>query len=428
MLREPRQVPKSTLLADSLKQSESLPLLVSGQGVFIFRSEKESLEGMNVVFLNKDGTDGVDFLLTSTGVTATRTESRYKYIDPDNVSGLTDLPGAYYWISLDSQNQRFYVGVGEARLDTIIYTFTFPPRDPKDTSLWEENKRFLESLDHLKADSYKVRGMRLLRDPITTKVALNVKGRNEITMTDIAEARCIPVANMSVVCQQMHQCVSGAKFVLDDADFPEFSKAIEYSIATPGCWCYDTLQEKKNEFNPDDPNIDGTYLRITLGDNDGESPGIPYVMEIWPIGHYSPIHNHAGANAVIRVLRGTINVSLYPFLCKDAEKVEPFAVTDFKKDDVTWITPYLNQVHMLKNLDTSKETCITIQCYLYDKMEDMHYDYFDYVSEKGSIEQYEPDSDAEFMEFKNTMKREWELRNAGESHMSSCFGWSRQSI
>ena len=115
MLREPRQVPKSTLLADSLKQSESLPLLVSGQGVFIFRSEKESLEGMNVVFLNKDGTDGVDFLLTSTGVTATRTESRDKYIDPDNVSGLTDLPGAYYWISLDSQNQRFYVGVGEAR-------------------------------------------------------------------------------------------------------------------------------------------------------------------------------------------------------------------------------------------------------------------------------------------------------------------------
>ena len=33
----------------------------------------------------------------------------------------------------------------------------------------------------------------------------------------------------------------------------------------------------------------------------GESPGIPYVLEIWPIGSRSPIHNHAAVYGVIKV-------------------------------------------------------------------------------------------------------------------------------
>lgn len=207
--------------------------------------------------------------------------------------------------------------------------------------------------------------------------------------------------------QKLYDCIGGVKFILDTDDFPDFSKAIEYSIINPNGWCYKKLQDKSREFNPDKPNLLETYLRITLGENNGESPGIPYVMEIWPIGHYSPIHNHAGAEAVIRVLHGSINVSLFPFLCGSKDGVNNFANVNFSKDDVTWISPTLNQTHQLKNLDTSTETYITIQCYMYNQEDLTHYDYFDYIDDNGNIQQYEPDSDMDFKEFKKQMKLEW---------------------
>jgi predicted metal-dependent enzyme (double-stranded beta helix superfamily) len=130
-------------------------------------------------------------------------------------------------------------------------------------------------------------------------------------------------------------------------------------------------------------------------------------MEIWPVGHYSPIHNHGAANAIIRVLHGSINVSLFPFL---SDKVDPFDSHDFNKDDFTWISPTLNQVHQLKNLQSNADTCITIQSYMYDQQDTEHYDYFDYMNEKSKSQQYEPDSDMDFIEFKNLMREEWENR------------------
>jgi hypothetical protein len=111
-------------------------------------------------------------------------------------------------------------------------------------------------------------------------------------MDDIAKGTYMPKANLSIMSQKLYDCIAGNKFVLNTHDFPDFMKAIEYSIATPGKWCYECLKKKANEFDKDKPNDKKTYLRITLGQNNGESPGIPYVMEIWPVGHYSPLHNH----------------------------------------------------------------------------------------------------------------------------------------
>ena len=207
---------------------------------------------------------------------------------------------------------------------------------------------------------------------------------------------------------KLYDCISGKNFIIDTPDFPNFTKAIEYSIATPGKWCYKCLKKKATEFDKDKPNFKETYLRITLGENNGESPGVPYVMEIWPVGHYSPIHNHGGSNAIIRVLNGSINVSLFPFLSGDY--VEPFAVANFEKEDITWISPTLNQVHQLKNLETNKDTCITIQCYMYETDDSKHYDYFDYLDTIGTQHPFEPNSDMDFIEFKKIIKEEWEER------------------
>jgi hypothetical protein len=187
-------------------------------------------------------------------------------------------------------------------------------------------------------------------------------------------------------------------------------------------WCNKKLLEKATEFNKDKPNVLETYLRITLGQNNGESPGIPYVMEIWPVGHFSPIHSHSKADAIIRVLNGDINVKLFPFLCAEKDGIMPFAEKDFSTGEITWISPTLNQIHQLKNLETNEKTCITIQCYMYEKNDTTHYDYFDYLDDNGNVQQYEPDSDMDFVEFKKTMKQEWDNRT---KRRNLCCFWRK---
>ena len=47
---------------------------------------------------------------------------------------------------------------------------------------------------------------------------------------------------------------------------------------------------------------------------------------------------------------------------------------------------------------------------MYDEKDKEHYDYFDYLDSKGTKQQYEPDSDMDFIAFKETMKAEWNNR------------------
>jgi hypothetical protein len=396
--------PKSLKIS---KQVEQVQLPVHGQGVVLF----DASGVCSLRFCDVSGTSGLKVQFTDKAVLVNLESSNEPLIDPKNTKGLVKQQGAYYWVSLDSQNQRLYAGIGEARMETVIYTYQFP-RD----SNWESRKRFLETLISVSVENLQVRS--LLRDPITRSVPLIVKNTQDLTMDLVAAGTYLPKANLSIIAQKLYDCISGKEFVLNTPDFPEFTQAIEHSLATPGKWCHERIKQKATEFNKDKPNLQETYLRITLGENNGESPGIPYVMEIWPVGHYSPIHNHGGSSAVIRVLNGSINVSLFPFLSGD--ELEPFGKADFKKNDITWISPGLNQVHQLKNIDTNKDTCITIQCYMYRQDNTAHYDYFDYIDVDNKIEQYEPDSDMDFIQFKETMKREW---MEYQEHLSKRFLW-----
>jgi predicted metal-dependent enzyme (double-stranded beta helix superfamily) len=386
------------------KLTETVNLPVHGQGVIVFDASGVCC----LTFCDVSGTPGLKVQFTETNVLVNLEPSNEPLVDKQNSKGLVKQRGAYYWFSLDSQNERLYAGIGEARKETVIYQYQFPQDSQR-----KSRKLFLESLTSVTGHNLHVTS--LLRDPITRNVPLFVKDTEELTMDLIASGTHLPKANLSIVAQKLYDCISGKQFQLNTPDFPDFTKAIEYSIRTPGKWCYERLKQKANEFSKDKPDEKETYLRITLGENNGESPGIPYVMEIWPIGHYSPIHNHGGSSAIVRVLHGAIHVSLFPFLSGD--ELEPFGNADFKKGDITWMSPSLNQVHQLKNLDTNKDTCITIQCYMYKQGNTSHYDYFDYLDADGKTQQYEPDSDMDFLEFKATVKREWL-----EAHPPSRFG------
>jgi len=394
-----RLKPSPAYLTFGTRHTNTINLIIHGQCVFVF----DTKEICEFTFYNENKTDGLTITLSPYEFTATHIQTNVKYESLYKKGGLANKSGAYYWFSLDSQNQVLYAGVGEARIETACFEYYFYKT--------HENKLFLESLVSITIPDT-ITPLRLLKNPITMSVPLCVKGINEITMDDVGYNRVLPSSALSPAAQILYGCIAGDKFTLNTPDFPDFAKAIAHSIHTEGLWCNTRLKEKATEFGKDPQPLE-TYLRITMGQNNGESPGIPYVMEIWPVGHYSPVHNHGGANAIIRVLHGSIQVNLYPYLCDDEEGVAPFATKNFSEGDITWISPTLNQVHQLKNLDTNNTPCITIQCYMYDETDTRHYDYFDYLGDKNVKAQYEPDSDMDFMQFKNLMRREWDR----ESHV-----------
>lgn len=381
------------------KLKKSLRLPVHGQVTYLFTTPLGSEIPAKFKFTNKSSGKIKIEISNENFNMSIQTEKTKPAIQINSKTGLIPAKNVFYWVSLDSQHQAIKFGIGEARLETVKFAYNLLTDSPN-LQEPESYKKFFESLSTIKNTS-NINPIKLLRDPIINPVPLKIKRIDELTMSDIAECKYMPNAFLTNTNQQLFNCISGKNFVLDDDYFPDFSKAIQHSIVTEGCWCYKKLLEKSTEFNPDNPNINETYLRITLGRNSGESPGIPYVMEIWPSNHYSPIHSHADSNAVIRVLHGSIHVKLFPFL----GATEPFAEADFEKDDITWLSPELNQIHQLRN--NTDDVCITIQCYMYDANNEKHYDYFDYIDDNKNIVQYEPDSDMDFVKFKELIRSEW---------------------
>lgn len=317
--------------------------------------------------------------------------------------GIDSEEECWYWLSLekikcsfDSINCRLRYGKGEQRKLNILMEYTLD--DCTGSESW------IEDIEHIHFNSTDIKLGEIWRDPVTIEPPLLIFPRDTITMEMAATYKGTVVENLTSECQKLYANVAGKQFQLNTPDFPNFSEAIEQSIQNPKGWCYQTLKNKEKEFG--EPNPDATYLRITLGDNQGESPGIPYVLEIWPNGHYSPIHNHAGANAVIKVLHGEITVRLFDTL--SVFHTTPFKTVTIKEGDITWITPRLNQIHQLYNKDLCS-VCITVQCYLYNIEDNFHYECFDYIDNEGKkIGHFLPNSDMDFLAFKEQMKKEWE--------------------
>lgn len=326
------------------------------------------------------------------------------HLEPGLLLGLDPDPRCTYWFSFDYHNRLLRYGKGEMRCECMIVEFALPPV-PTDGSddpyLWMKDARRVEVTAAIR-DSVDI-----WRDPVTAPVPMKVIPHDRMTLDRMAAGDATVPGNLTATCRQLYDNVAGARFGLDTTDFPEFAQAVKASIADPNGWCYKTLWHKANEFGT--PDRDKTYLRITLGQNQGDSPGVPFVMEIWPVGHYSPIHNHGGAEAVIKVLHGAIDVDLYRMLSPFHQS--PFATAAFVKDDVAWISSRLNQVHKLVNRGT-EEPCITIQCYLYADTNEAHWPYFDYL-ETAKIAHFDPNSDADYLTFKKIMRTEWERRTVG---------------
>lgn len=56
---------------------------------------------------------------------------------------------------------------------------------------------------------------------------------------------------------------------------------------------------------------------------------------------------------------------------------------------------------------------------MYQEKDNRHYDYFDYLDDDGKKHKYEPDSDMDFVEFKERILAEW---NKGMKTAPVVFG------
>lgn len=246
------------------------------------------------------------------------------------------------------------------------------------------------------------------QDPFVCNYPPLILDSNDVTMFDLDNNEVMFSSSLPSACQRLYGNIKGLELEYPPNPIMKLSDAIRYSIKTKGCLLYKTLHAKENEFG----SFTETYLRVTLGPDRRTAPGIPYVLEIWPIGHKSPIHNHGGSFAIIKVLFGRITINVYNKQTDPPpNQSKVIKLFDAKEGDVTWISPNWFQTHHLEN--RTDDFCATIQCYRYGEKDKMHWPDFDYVSSHGELDQFFPTSDFSFMFMRSQVLKEYETYLGG---------------
>lgn len=344
------------------------------------------------------------------------TTAKKALLDPDTAIS--------YWMSLDYLNARVRFGKGEMLPQLVVFEAPLPikpaptPALPAGATAKARREAHKQAAIEAAGDYKQLRYIGLATQagtpaplaiahllwplPVVLAPPPVLVPSERISLDMIARNEATVVASLPDACQVLYGNVAGPAVELNTPDFPDFAEAINYSIITPGCICYKKLQDKATEFGGNNP--DETYLRVTIGPNKGDSPGSPYVLEIWPGNHYSPIHDHGEACAVIKVLHGDIWVELYPEL--NPKVTNFFTEAVFHRGEVTYLTPEYYQVHRLVNRNPPGNMTATIQCYRYPDNDTIHWEYFDYIN-GDQIKHFTPNSDWEYIEFRALIRQEW---------------------
>lgn len=235
--------------------------------------------------------------------------------------------------------------------------------------------------------------------PLTYNWSPLVLDSSKATLLELGSNHFVMSASLPATCQELYGNVASPDMALDwPYSSPRLSDAINYSINTEGKILYEKLREKSKDGGM-------SYLRVTLGTHRGFSPGIPYVLEIWPAGSESPIHNHGNAYAVIKVLHGAIKVTVYNKTWNAEDTQQELSSFTAKQGDVTWISPNWFQTHKLTN-ESKQLYCATIQCYKYGCEEELMWPYFDYLDGK-TVKEFLPDSDFDFTKLRDELLKEY---------------------
>jgi len=245
------------------------------------------------------------------------------------------------------------------------------------------------------------------KEPLVVNPSPFVLDASKVTMNLIDKHQFIFSSELPGPCRVLYDTIKNigldTEYEMGIMDC-KLSDAVRHSMTTEGCLLHKTLQHKH-------------YLRITIGPSANQSPGIPYVLEFWPPGAESPVHNHGSVCAIVKVLFGTIQNGTYnkmPSRVYDADatdKFEPKQLFQFdcNKGDALWMSPEWYQTHQLRNV--SDDFCATLNCYKYDEDDPIQWNLFDYVNdENGQMGNFFPNTDFSFGEMRRIVLEEWEKK------------------
>ncbi|KAJ5525311.1 hypothetical protein N7494_011961 [Penicillium frequentans] len=304
--------------------------------------------------------------------------------------------GTVYWLSIDRSNRILRYGK----------YYTWNALTLREVELNANSGKWLENLTNVQVkDGSEAPFFTIKPLPVTMDIPPIVVGNEAVSLRQLDLAAVTIWANLPEACRKLYHNIAGPKIALE-AEFKELADTIHESVMTEGRFAYKLLR-KKCKTPQDWPN---TYLRITIGSAQGNSPGIPYVMEIWPPGHKSPIHDHGNACAVIRVLSGSIRCTWYDTLVTGRTPHSLGPPLELKKDMVTWLGDNQYQIHELEN--KSDRTCVTLQCYAFSKDDKIHKEQFDFLK-NGQRMGFTPDSDYTFAKFCEEMEKECPQKTPG---------------
>ncbi|RAQ51229.1 hypothetical protein AFGD_003717 [Aspergillus flavus] len=308
-----------------------------------------------------------------------------------------------YWISVDRSNKRFRYGQHLTNASLTYLEAHFDGDRP--SKQWMDQLKSTQILQN----GREIPGNDVRYDPlpVTMDKPPLVVSDEQVSLEDLDKYHRTTYANLPPGCQALYHNIAGHNVSLESASFPQLAQAIDYSCRDPRLVCGKILAQKqtKNEFHDKSK----TYLRITVGSNLANSPGIPYVMEIWPPGHSSPIHDHGRASAVIKVLYGSIDCSWYDAVQDGREPQQVGKPHKLSKGDVTWLGDKQFQIHKLEN--NYKTVCITLQCYQFEQSDNEHYEYFDFLDNDLNKDRFVPNSDRSYGELVEELKIEWDRKH-----------------
>ncbi|XP_033726711.1 uncharacterized protein LOC117316282 [Pecten maximus] len=395
------------------------PMPVNGQGIFTFDITRSS--PFRIVVTKSSSTDSIRLTIGSNfaefGMTQNHIYSRLKRTEhPD--SGYDEEREITYWFSYNRDSLVLKYGKGYTMEETTCLQYDFlagatPAEQDKIRCRYHgffnaEDQgvvRLYDCLASTSPDPKETENKVVFRkNPFIYNLSPLVLDSAQATLFTLDNNSYTLTGSLPAACKELYDNIRNCELNCPpEVDDVLLSDAIRFSIETDGCLLFNKLKEKAGEFGPGS-GAEETYLRVTLGHCFGNSPGIPYVLEIWPSKHYSPIHNHGNANAVIKVLFGQINISIYN---KQTTELDATPLKSFNacKGDVTWISRDWFQTHKLRN--NTDDFCATIQCYNYDAGDTTHWPYFEYVSENSTIEEFLPNSDFTFKDMHHKVLDEY---------------------
>ncbi|GFF34327.1 cysteine dioxygenase [Aspergillus udagawae] len=391
--------------------SDGVSLPIEGQGTIAVLAELEKEGSLTFTVQNEQKTVTLTFTAKPNSCNLQFNSSSEEQILQEEIPLTlipTRVPGDYifpqkkipYWLSIDKNYGR--IRFGTRMVNNRMTLVEAQLKEKKDKGVWEWKEKQYKVLEKLKIvkvePNEKISQTRINRLPVVRDLPPVVASTDGVTLGELDSGTRVVFADLPTACQTLYHNVAGPKIVLNTSEFPDFYNAIHRSVITPGCWAYNKLKEKSKDHDP----ANG-YLRVTVGPNMGNSPGVPYVMEIWPPGNSSPIHDHGNASAIIKVLEGQIDCTYYDSI--DVGKPIVIGSVTFNKGAVTWLGEKQYQIHMLKN--KYHMTCVTIQCYRYEDSDDQHSEFFRFIKD-NKITNFAPNSDIQFSEFEDKMRHEWD--------------------